>query len=225
MIQESQLLSIIDHTLLKAEASREDIIRLCQEAIHYGVATIFTHGYYTPLVAEQLAGSRVRVGATAGFPYGAQPPAVKAFEARTSIADGAQEIDIVLNIGAMKSGEFDVVYRDVCGVREACADRAILKVILETCLLTREEKIRACEICVKAGADFVKTSTGLSYGGATLEDVRLMREVVGDCAKVKAAGGIRTLAQAMAMVEAGADRIGTSSMLTIARELEAKAHA
>ena len=214
MIQESQLLSIIDHTLLKAEASREDIIRLCQEAIHYGAATVFTHGYYTPLVAEQLAGSRVRVGATAGFPYGAQPPAVKAFEARTSI-----------NIGAMKSGEFDVVYRDVCGVREACADRAILKVILETCLLTREEKIRACEICVKAGADFVKTSTGLSYGGATLEDVCLMREVVGDRAKVKAAGGIRTLAQAMAMVEAGADRIGTSSMLTIARELEAKAHA
>ena len=187
MIQESQLLSIIEHTLLKAEASREDIIRLCQEAIHYGAATVFTHGYYTPLVA--------------------------------------QEIDIVLNIGAMKSGEFDVVYRDVCGVREACADRAILKVILETCLLTREEKIRACEICVKAGADFVKTSTGLSYGGATLEDVRLMREVVGDRAKVKAAGGIRTLAQAMAMVEAGADRIGTSSMLTIARELEAKAHA
>ena len=113
MIQESQLLSIIDHTLLKAEASREDIIRLCQEAIHYGAATVFTHGYYTPLVAEQLAGSRVRVGATAGFPYGAQPPAVKAFEARTSIADGAQEIDIVLNIGAMKSGEFDVVYRYV----------------------------------------------------------------------------------------------------------------
>ena len=127
----------------------------------------------------------------------------------------------MLNIGAMKSGDFDAVYRDICGVREACTDRAILKVILETCLLTREEKIRACEICVKAGADFVKTSTGLSYGGATVEDIRLMREVVGDRAKVKAAGGIRTLQQALDMVAAGADRIGTSSMLSIAAEIAA----
>ena len=221
MIDQNSILSIIDHTLLKAEASKEQIIQLCQEAITYGAATVFTHGYYTPLVAEQLAGSKVKVGATAGFPFGAQPAAVKAFEARTSIADGAQEIDIVLNIGAMKSGDFDAVYRDICGVREACADRAILKVILETCLLTREEKIRACEICVKAGADFVKTSTGLSYGGATVEDIRLMREVVGDRAKVKAAGGIRTLQQALDMVAAGADRIGTSSILSIAAEIAA----
>ena len=219
MIDKNNILSIIDHTLLKADASKEQIIQLCQEAIHYGAATVFTHGFYTPLVAEQLAGSNVKVGVTAGFPYGAQPPEVKAFEARTSIAQGAQEVDIVLNIGAMKSKEFDIVYRDICGVREVCTDGVILKVILENCLLTREEKIRACEICVKAGVDFVKTSSGLSTGGATLEDVRLMREVVGNKAKVKAAGGIRTLESALAMVEAGADRIGTSSMLAIAKEL------
>ncbi len=219
MIDKKNILSLIDHTLLKAEATKEQIIQLCHEAIQYGVATVFTHGYYTPLVAEQLAGSHVKTGATAGFPYGAQPSSVKAYEARTSIADGAQEIDIVMNIGAMKSGDFDAVYRDIATVREACADQAILKVILETCLLTKEEKIRACEICVKAGADFVKTSTGLSYRGATVEDVRLMREVVGSQAKVKAAGGIRTLKQALDMVVAGADRIGTSSMLAIAKEL------
>ena len=195
------ILKIIDHTLLKAESSHDDIVRLCDEAKKYGVATVFTHGYWTPVVSEELKGSSVRVGATAGFPFGAQSTFIKATEASSSIKDGA-----VLN--------------DVSEVRKACSGGVLLKVILENCLLTDQEKIDACRICVDAGADFVKTSTGLSTGGATLYDVELMKKTVDGKAKVKAAGGIRTLKDCIDMINAGADRIGTSAMLRIAKEIE-----
>ncbi|MBR6135921.1 MAG: deoxyribose-phosphate aldolase [Clostridia bacterium] len=213
------ILRIIDHTMLKAEASEADIIRICDEAKQYHVATVFTHGYYTPLVRRCLEGSDVRVGVTAGFPFGAQPTKVKVFEAKTSILDGADEVDMVLNIGAVKSGKYDTAYMDMAKVREACGPNRILKVILETCLLTDDEIVRSCELAVKAGLDFVKTSTGLSYGGATVEHVKLMKSVVGDRAKVKAAGGIRTVEQCRLMIEAGAERIGTSSLMKIAEEI------
>ena len=214
------ILKIIDHTLLKAESSHDDIVRLCDEAKKYGVATVFTHGYWTPVVSEELKGSSVRVGATAGFPFGAQSTFIKATEASSSIKDGADEIDIVLNVGALKSKDYGAVLNDVSEVRKACSGGVLLKVILENCLLTDQEKIDACRICVDAGADFVKTSTGLSTGGATLHDVELMKKTVDGKAKVKAAGGIRTLKDCIDMINAGADRIGTSAMLRIAKEIE-----
>ena len=213
------ILKIIDHTLLKAETTESDVIKLCNEGKEHGVATVITHGYWTPVVARELKGSGVRTGATAGFPFGAQSTFIKATEADSSIKDGADEIDIVLNVGALKSKRYDDVLNDVSSVKKACGDR-ILKVILETCLLTEQEKIDACRICVDGGADFVKTSTGLSTGGATVHDIELMKKTVDGKAKVKAAGGIRTLQDCLDMINAGADRIGTSAMLKIAKEIE-----
>ena len=212
----------IDHTLLRPDATRPQILRLCQEAIHFHFNAVFVHPSYVAAAAAMLRDSEVKVGTPIGFPQGATLTTVKRFEALETLRLGAQELDMVLNIGALKSGCDEFVGSDICSVAEAAHDAgAILKVIFETCLLTREEKIKACELSVAAGADFVKTSTGLAGGGATVEDVKLMRSVVGNRAGVKAAGGIRTAAEVQAMLDAGANRIGTSSGVAIMRELGA----
>ena len=200
----------IDHTVLRADARTEDVRRYCEEAIRYRFASVCVNTCHVPLTAELLKGSGVKTCCVVGFPLGAMSSKAKAYEAKTAVEDGAEEIDMVINIGAVKDGKYDFVEEDICKVVEACGN-AVVKVILETCLLTREEIVESCRCAVKAGADFVKTSTGFSTGGATVENVRLMRETVGNSAQVKASGGIRTYEQAKAMLEAGADRIGAGN--------------
>ncbi|MFI7496627.1 deoxyribose-phosphate aldolase [Kocuria sp. M4R2S49] len=207
-----QLAPYVDHTLLKPEASREQIATLCAEAEQYGFASVCTNPVWTSFVREQLAGSDVLTCAVVGFPLGASATEVKAFEAATAVAAGADEIDMVIDIAAARAGERERVEADVRAVAEAAHQGgARLKVIIETCLLTDEQKVLACEAAVAAGADYVKTSTGFSSAGATVEDVRLMRATVGPEIGVKASGGIRTREDALAMIEAGASRIGASS--------------
>lgn len=203
-----------DHTILKPQASREEVVRICREALENDFASVCVNQYRTALAAKQLAGSDVKVCTVVGFPLGAVSTQVKAFETTEAVKAGAQEIDMVLNIGALKDREYDAVRRDIAEVKRACGSAA-LKVIIETCLLTEEEKQKACELSVEAGADFVKTSTGFSTGGATEEDVALMKRTVGGRAKVKAAGGIRDRKTADAMIFAGADRLGTSATMKI----------
>lgn len=213
--------SVIDHTLLKPEASREQIVRLCEEAASFRFAAVCVNPWWIGLAASMLRGAPVKVAATIGFPLGANHTTVKRFEAEEAIRLGAQELDMVMNVGALKSGDRQSVQSDITAVAEvAHAGGAILKVILETPLLTLEEKILGCELSLAGKADFVKTATGF-FGGATADDVSLMRGVVGDRAGVKASGGIRTAATAQAMIEAGANRLGTSSGVAIARELGA----
>lgn len=209
------LASYIDHTILKPDATKEDVIKICDEARKYQFASVCVNAYRTKLVKEQLAGSQVKVCTVVGFPLGAVPKEVKAFETKLAIEDGANEIDMVINIGALKDNDYDCVYEDIKSVVEACENKALVKVIFETCLLTDEEKVKACELSVKAGAEFVKTSTGFSKGGATVEDVALMKEAVKGKAKVKASGGVRNHENAMAVIEAGADRIGASAGIAI----------
>jgi len=207
---------LIDHTLLKPEASRDEIRKLCQEAARFGFASVCINPWYVPLAAELLRGTKVKVCTVIGFPLGATLPQVKIYEAEESIKLGAQEIDMVINIGALKSGQDDVVQSDIRGVVEAShRGGAICKVILETALLTVEEKVRASMACKQAGADFVKTSTGFSTAGATAEDVALMRAVVGSEIGVKAAGGVRSFDDLKKMVCAGATRIGASASVKI----------
>ncbi len=207
----------VDHTLLRPDAGSHDIRRLCAEASAYSFAAVCVHPLWVPAVVEALAGGvagpagRPAVCTVAGFPHGAQPAAVKAYEAQTACDAGATEIDMVIPIGALKEGDEERVGRHVRAVVRACGDRALVKVIIETALLTDEEKRRACRIAVAQGAAFVKTSTGFAGGGATEADVRLMRAAVGDAARVKAAGGIRDRDTALRMLRAGADRLGTSS--------------
>ncbi|MFI7484293.1 deoxyribose-phosphate aldolase [Kocuria sp. M1R5S2] len=206
-----RLASAIDHTLLKPEASREQIAALCAQARQHGFASVCTNPLWAGFVREQLAGSEVLTCVVVGFPLGASATAVKAFEAATAVAAGAQEIDMVIDIAAARAGERETLEADIRAVAEAAhAGGAKLKVILETCLLTDEQKVLACRAAVAAGADYVKTSTGFSTGGATVADVRLMRETVGPEIGVKASGGIRTREDALAMLEAGASRIGAS---------------
>lgn len=200
----------IDHTLLKQNATREQIITLCSEARAYDFASVCVNPTWVETCAKQLSGSTVKVCTVIGFPLGATTSEVKAFETRNAIENGAQEIDMVINIGALKDKHMSLVTEDIRAVKKA-AGSAIVKVIIETCLLSDEEKILACKAAVDAGADFVKTSTGFSIAGATVEDVRLMKSVVGNSALVKAAGGVRTYEDLVAMIEAGADRIGTSA--------------
>ena len=207
---------LIDHTLLKPEASRDEIRKLCQEAAKFGFASVCINPWYVPLAAELLRGTKVKVCTVVGFPLGATLPQVKIYEAEEAIKLGAQEIDMVINIGALKSGQDDVVQSDIRGVVEAShRGGAICKVILETALLTVEEKVRASIACKQAGADFVKTSTGFSTSGATAEDVALMRAVVGSEIGVKAAGGVRSFEDLKKMVCAGATRIGASASVKI----------
>lgn len=204
-----------DHTILKPDASKEAVRQVCREALEHNFASVCVSQYRTALAAEQLKGSDVKVCTVTGFPLGAVSTRVKVFETEEALKDGAQEIDMVINIGALKDGDYAYVLEDIRAVKNACADRAILKVIIEACLLTDEEKKKACMLSVEAGADFVKTSTGFSTGGAAAADVALMKNTVGNRAKVKASGGIRDKETAQRMIEAGADRLGTSAAVKI----------
>ena len=218
-----KITEIIDHTLLAPDASEDRLRTLCEEAIACSFASVCVQPGRTALCAGLLAGRGIPVCTVIGFPTGAAAPEVKIFEAAKALEDGAEELDMVLNIGALKDGDDSLILREIGGVCREAAGRAKVKVILETCLLTEEEKRRACLLAKKAGADFVKTSTGFSKGGATEADVRLMRETVGPEMGVKASGGVRTLADARKMVSAGATRIGTSAGMAIAREEAAEA--
>ena len=209
--------SYIDHTLLKADATMGDITRIAGEAASYGFASVCVNPCWVPLCRKLLDGTGVKVCTVVGFPLGAASSRAKAAETAAAVEDGADDIDMVINIGYLRSGMDDEVLGDIKAVREACLGK-VLKVIIEACLLTDEEKIRACRLAEEAGADFVKTSTGFSSGGATVADVALMRKAVGGRLKVKAAGGIRTLADARAMIGAGASRIGASAGIAIVRE-------
>ena len=215
--------SIIDHTLLRPEATPSQVIRLCQEAREFRFCSVMVNPCYVSLASSQLQGSDVKIGAVVGFPLGATLSSVKVFEAAETMKLGAREIDMVMNIGALKAGEREVVSADIRAVAEVVhAQKALLKVILETGLLTNDEKLLACELAEKAEADFVKTSTGFLGGVATVEDVALMRRAVK--IGVKASGGIRTAADARAMIEAGANRLGTSSGVNIIRELRGESN-
>ncbi|SDF67958.1 deoxyribose-phosphate aldolase [Sporomusa acidovorans] len=205
---------IIDHTMLKPEATKEIIRRYCAEARTYGFASVCVNSCHAALVASELKGSGIKTCCVVGFPLGAMITEVKAFEAEAAVKAGAEEIDMVINIGGIKDGDIDFVTTDIRAVVEA-AKPAAVKVIIETCLLSDEEKIAACEAAVRAGAGYVKTSTGFSTGGATLNDVKLMRQTVGNRAKVKASGGIRTHEFACQLAEAGADRIGAGNGIVL----------
>ncbi|MBW4083711.1 deoxyribose-phosphate aldolase [Paenibacillus sp. S150] len=212
------LSGIIDHTLLKADARKEDIIKLAEEAKTYKFASVCVNPAWVAVAHEVLKDTpEVKVCTVIGFPLGSSTPDTKAFETADAIASGAGEVDMVINIGALKDGDNELVKRDIAAVVGAAGGKALTKVIIETCLLTDEEKIRACKLAVEAGADFVKTSTGFSTGGATKEDIALMRAAVGPDTGVKASGGVRSAEDALVMVGAGATRIGTSGGVAIAK--------
>jgi deoxyribose-phosphate aldolase len=210
----------IDHTLLKADAREDDLRRLCAEAKQYGFTVIAINPCWIPLCKKELEGTGIMITATVGFPLGQMLTETKASECRDAINAGAAEIDMVMNLGKLLSGDEDYVFADIKAAADCCHRRGVkCKVILETCLLTEDHIVRACTLAERAGADYVKTSTGFNGPGATVEHLRLMRKSCGPAVKIKAAGGIRSLAQARAMVEAGADRIGTSAGISIAAEL------
>ncbi|KRE47936.1 deoxyribose-phosphate aldolase [Paenibacillus sp. Soil522] len=211
----AEVAAMIDHTILKADATEAEVLQICREAKQYKFATVCVNAGWVAAAAEELKGSGVGITTVVGFPLGATTTASKAAEAAFAIEDGATEVDMVLNIGLLKSGDLEGVQRDVAGVAAAVKGQAVLKVILETGLLTDEEKVTACEICKKAGADFVKTSTGFGKGGATVEDIALMRRTVGPDFGVKASGGVRDRETALQMFAAGATRIGASSGIAI----------
>ena len=202
---------LIDHTLLKSDASAEQIKKICAEARQYGFMSVCVNPARVELVHKELEGSGVKTCCVIGFPLGATLSSVKAFEAQEAIKLGSEEVDMVINIGAVKDGNWELVESDICAVVEAASGKALVKVIIETCLLTDEEKIKACECAMRAKADFVKTSTGFSTAGATEHDVKLMRNVVGDSMGVKASGGVRTPEDAEKFIAAGASRLGTSN--------------
>lgn len=206
----------IDHTILKADAKNEDVVRYCKEAREYDFMSVCVNSCHVKTVKKELEGSDVKVCCVVGFPLGAMATEVKAFETKYCVENGADEVDMVINIGALKDKNYDYVKSDIEEVVKA-ANGKVVKVIIETCLLDEEEKKKACELAKEAKAHFVKTSTGFSTGGATEEDVRLMKSVVGDELKVKASGGVRTKEDAMKMIDAGADRIGASSGINIVK--------
>lgn len=206
-----------DHTILKPEATKNEVSKICKEAIQFGFASVCVNECFTSYVSEILKGSGVDTCVVVGFPLGASSTAVKVFETRSAVEAGADEIDMVINIGKLKDKEYEFVQNDIRQIKLACQDR-ILKVIIEVCLLSNEEIVKACQLSLAAGADFVKTSTGFSKAGATAEAVALMKRTVDSKAKVKAAGGIRDLKTAKAMIEAGADRLGTSATIKIISE-------
>lgn len=218
-----EMAQYIDHTLLKSQASYEDIEKLCQEAKDYGFYSVCVNPCYVAFAAEKLSETSVKVVATVGFPLGATSTNTKAFEAAEAIRSGASEVDMVINVGYLKSGDYFAVREDIEEVVKAVKDvnpEAKVKVIVETCYLTDDEKVSACRIVMDLGADFIKTSTGFGTGGATLEDVRLMKTMVQGKVQVKVAGGIRDLETALAMIEAGATRIGTSSGIAIVEAIK-----
>jgi deoxyribose-phosphate aldolase len=209
--------SMIDHTALKPDTTKEEIVKLCEEAKAYKFASVCVNPAWVETASELLKGSSVKVCTVIGFPLGATTSETKAFETTNVIKKGATEVDMVINIGALKNGNYEVVENDIRAVVEAASGKALTKVIIETSLLTDKEKIKACELSVKAGANFVKTSTGFSGGGATVDDISLMRKVVGPELGVKASGGVRDRESALAMVEAGATRIGASAGIAIVK--------
>ena len=206
----------IDHTILKATASSSDVQKLCEEAIEHEFYSVCVNGCYVADAKHLLQGTDVKVAAVVGFPLGAMTTAAKVFEAKEAVENGASEIDMVINVAKLKDGEFEYVENEIRQIKEAIGDN-VLKVIIETCYLTDEEKVKACELSLVAKADFVKTSTGFGTGGATYEDVTLMKSVVGDNAKVKASGGVRDKETAQKYVELGAERLGTSSGIDIVK--------
>lgn len=210
----ADLAKLIDHTLLKAEATRDEVVKLCEEARKYKFASVCVNTTWVPLCKAMLANSGVMVCTVVGFPLGAMSPQAKAYEAREAVRQGAKEIDMVINIGALKSKDYETVFEDICRVVKASAPAAV-KVILETSALNNEEKIIGCTLSKLAGAAFVKTSTGFGKGGATVEDIQLMRSIVGGELGVKASGGVRTVEDAIKMAQAGANRIGASASVAI----------
>lgn len=210
----ASLAAYIDHTLLKPQATQDDIRTLCAEARQHGFCAVCVTSSHVPLVRELLMGSGVSICSVIGFPLGTASTRAKVMETRQAVADGANEIDMVMHVGALKDGRDGYVMEDILQVKAACGP-ALLKVIIETGLLSDQEKIRACVLSRQAGADFVKTSTGFGPGGATVEDIRLMKQTVGEALRVKASGGVRTTQDALNMIAAGADRLGTSSGVAI----------
>lgn len=206
--------NMIDHTMLKADAGAEIIRRYCQEAKEYGFSSVCVNSCYVPLAAQELKNSNVSVCCVVGFPLGAMLTSAKAFEASEAVKAGADEVDMVIHIGALKDKDYDLVREDIRAVVEACHGK-LVKVILENCLLTKEEIVKVCQLSMEAGAHYVKTSTGFSTGGAVAEDVALMKKTVGEKMKVKASGGIRTPKDAEAMILAGADRIGAGNGIAL----------
>ena len=204
-----------DHTILKADATEAQVAKICAEALENDFASVCVNQYYTKFIAEKLAGSNVKVCTVVGFPLGMSDTRVKAFETKAAIEDGATEIDMVINVGALKDGKYDYVLNDIKTLKEVCGKDIVLKVILETCLLTDEEIVKASELSKEAGADFVKTSTGFSTAGAKTHHVALMRKTVGEDMGVKASGGIHNAEEAQSMIDAGASRLGTSATLAI----------
>lgn len=216
----TELAKYIDHTILKPETNAQAVKQICAEAREYGFASVCVNPCYTALVHEELAGSGVKTCCVISFPFGSCTPEAKAAETADAVKNGAEEVDMVLNVGAVKSGDWALVSRDIAAVVAAAHPQAAVKVILETCLLTDEEKVRACEAAKAAGADFVKTSTGFGSGGATAEDIALMRRTVSAEMGVKASGGIRSYEDAMEMIAAGASRIGASAGIAIVEKAE-----
>lgn len=215
-----EIAKYVDHTLLKPEATKEQVEKLCNEAKQYNFASVCVNPTWVKLASDILKGTDVKVCTVIGFPLGANTPETKAFEAVNAVTNGAEEIDMVMNIGALKSGDTELVQKDIEAVVNAVKDKALVKVIIETSLLTEDEKVTACQLSVQAGAHYVKTSTGFSTGGATVEDVALMRKTVGPNVGVKASGGVRTAEDAKVMIEAGASRIGASSGTAIVDEYQ-----
>ena len=214
--------NMIDHTILKAFAATEDVKDICKEAKEHNFFSVCINPTHIELVKKELEGSNVKVCTVIGFPLGANTPEVKAFETKDAIAKGADEVDMVINIGALKDKNYDLVLRDIKAVVDAADKKALVKVIIETCYLTDEEKKIACELSVKAGTDFVKTSTGFGTGGSTPQDIKLMRDVVGPEIGVKASGGVRNLNDAEAVINAGASRIGASASVAIVKGQDAQ---
>ncbi len=208
--------NMIDHTVLKAFSSKEDVVKICKEAKEHGFFSVCINPTHIELAKKELEGSSVKVCTVIGFPLGANTSEVKAFETKDAIKKGADEVDMVINIGALKDKNYDLVYNDIKSVVDASNKEALVKVIIETCYLDDEEKKIACELSVKASADYVKTSTGFGTGGSTPQDIALMRNVVGENVGVKASGGVRTTQDAIKVIDAGATRIGASSSISIA---------
>ncbi|MBC2580663.1 deoxyribose-phosphate aldolase [Clostridium sp. DJ247] len=214
-MKKQEIAKIIDHTILKPEASEHKVREICKEALENNFASVCVNPCHVSLVCEMLKGSAVKVCTVIGFPLGATTSAVKAFETEDAIKNGAQEVDMVINIGKLKDKDYEYVKNDIKAVVDTAKGKALTKVIIEACLLTQEEKVTACKLSKEAGADYVKTSTGFSTNGATIEDIRIMRETVGSNIGVKASGGIHSFQQAEALIEAGASRIGASASIDI----------
>lgn len=219
-MKKEQLAKYIDHTILKADATTEKVEQICQEALENNFASVCINSCNVPLAAKLLKNSSVKVCTVIGFPLGAVSTAAKAFETQDAIKNGAEEVDMVINVGRLKDKNYEYVKQDIKAVVNAASGKALTKVIIETCLLTDEEKVTACKLAKEAGADFVKTSTGFSTGGATAKDIKLMRETVGNDMGVKASGGIHSYEDAMAMIENGASRIGASASIAICAAAE-----